>query len=256
MNRLLLKFIKNTYMRKVIHSGKSALTLFFCFLMLQCVSVHSSGDDNTPGVSADMDLSGFTSVSFNIAGKLYVKQDSAFSVKFEGKDEDLKKIIAEVKDNQLVIKTRNGSFSMGEVIVYVSMPRIEGLNVAGSGDIKAEELVKSSDISLSVSGSGNIYVDNLQAKEITSSISGSGNIAVKGTESESLNVNIAGSGDFDSRELSSKDINVSIAGSGSANVYATQNLITNIAGSGDVTYKGNPLVNASSVGSGSTKAIN
>ena len=243
-------------MRKVILSGKSAMTIAICFLMLQCVSVHSSGDDNASEISDPKDLTGFNSIGFNIPGTLYLEQDSAFSVSFEGKEEDLEKIITKIEGDILIIKTKPGSFSMGDVTVYVSMPVVKGLNVSGSGNIVAENLIKSTEIQLNVSGSGNIKLNDLNSTEVVSSISGSGGVDLKGAENESLTINIAGSGDFISDELSSKNVVVSIAGSGSAKVFASEKLKTDIAGSGDVYYKGEPLVNANSVGSGSTKSIN
>lgn len=243
-------------MKKVNLKGKSLAIVIFCLVMLQCVSVHSSGDDSDLGVADLKDLTGFNSIGLNIAGTLYIEQDSTYSVRIEGKDEDVKNIITKLEENTLIIKTKPGIHIMGEISIFVSMPEVKGLNVSGSGDILAQKRINATDIKLNVSGSGNLFVDDLQSTEIESSISGSGEIKVKGTAVESLKIDIAGSGDFSSEELASKDVQVNIAGSGSARVFASDNLNTSIAGSGDVYYKGSPLVNASSVGSGTTKSIN
>lgn len=133
------------------------------------------------------------------------------------------------------------------------MSDIEGISLAGPGNIYAKEKITSNEIDLSLAGSGNLNFENLIAEQTDASIAGSGNINLKGKTNQSFNVSIAGSGDINCQDLEAKDVNVSIAGYGSARVNATDNLTTSIVGSGDVYYKGRPLINASSTGSGSTR---
>jgi hypothetical protein len=51
-------------------------------------------------------------------------------------------------------------------------------------------------------------------------------------------VSVAGSGDAWLRELEAEDVKVSVAGSGDARVNARQRLRVAVAGSGDVRYTG------------------
>lgn len=242
-------------MKKVIKAGKSGLTIVFCFLMLQCIPIHSSGERISAEIQDLSTLTGFNSIGFNISGTLYVEQGSAYSVRIEGNDVDVKKVVAELRGETLIIKTKSNNVSLGTIKVYVTMPEVKRLDVSGSGDIIAQGTLKSQEIEFNVSGSGNIKINNLEATNTGTSISGSGDISISGKNEESLKINIAGSGKVSSEAFESKNVDVDIAGSGSAKVNVTDNLKTNIAGSGDVYYRGKPLVNASSVGSGSTRSM-
>jgi hypothetical protein len=219
---------------------------------MACVASTKKGHADNTDIK---DLTGFKNISFNISGDLMLKQGSNFSVKIEAEPADLEEIVTIVEDQTLVIKTKPGWHNLKNVKVYVTMPVVEGLAVAGSGNINANEPINTGNINLSVAGSGNINLENLVAEQTESSIAGSGNINIKGTSGKSLQVSIAGSGDINCEAFESKDVNVSIAGSGSAKVFANENLSTSIVGSGDVYYKGRPLVNANSTGSGSTKPL-
>lgn len=228
-----------------------ALTTLFISLMA-CVSASTSETENQ---TETKDLTGFKKISFNISGNLYLTQGTVYKVDIEAEPTDLAEIITLVEDETLIIKTKPGWHNLNNVKVYVTMPDIEGLAVAGSGNIIANDQIKTGTIELSIAGSGNINLEKLSAENTNASIAGSGNINVKGNSSESLNANIAGSGNVNCNACESKNVKVDIAGSGSANVFATENLTTNIVGSGDVRYNGRPLINANSTGSGSTKPL-
>jgi carbon monoxide dehydrogenase subunit G len=226
-------------------------TLAMTFIFSSVMACATSGSKE----GFAQDLSNFQRISFNISGDLYLSQGNAYVVKIEASEEDKAEIIARVEGNTLVIKTKSNWKNLNDVKVYVTMPVIEGIDLAGSGNIYAPSEIKVASIDLSLSGSGNMSFDKLQAENTHTSIAGSGNITVKGKSAESLSVNIAGSGDVNVADVESKNVKVDISGSGSAKVYATENLNTNIVGSGSVFYKGKPLVNANSVGSGSTKPL-
>lgn len=237
-------------MKKKYPVFRSTLLLALFISLMACVTA-TTNDVNKD--TDTKDLKDFKSISFNISGDLYLTQGNEFSVKIEAKPSDLEEIITYVEDNTLTIKTKNGWENLNDVKVYITMPVIEGVALAGSGNIYAKEKITSNEIDLSLAGSGNLNFENLIAEQTDASIAGSGNINLKGKTNQSFNVSIAGSGDINCQDLEAKDVNVSIAGSGSARVNAMDNLTTSIVGSGDVYYKGRPLINASSTGSGSTR---
>jgi hypothetical protein len=203
----------------------------------------------------ERNLSNFQKISFNISGNLYLTQGDAYVVKLEGKEADLAEIITKVENNTLLIKSKSGWKQLGDIKIYVTMPVIEGADLAGSGNIYATQAIKAESITLSVSGSGNITFENLVSANTHASIAGSGNIQLKGKSAESLDIDISGSGNVSAENFETKNTGVNISGSGSARVYATENLKTDIVGSGSVFYKGRPLINANSVGSGSTRPL-
>ncbi|MBN2486266.1 MAG: DUF2807 domain-containing protein [Bacteroidales bacterium] len=233
-----------------INIAKILALSFFALNFTACIS--GENNDNQRELK---DLSGFTRISFSISGNLILTQSDSFLVETEGSPASLDALIILVEGQTLVIKTKPGWKNLGDVTVNVKMPVVEGLSVAGSGNIHAEGPITSQKIDFSITGSGNIEFKKLMAEATNASIAGSGNIIISGESKTSFDASITGSGNINCENFESSDVNVNITGSGKAKVFAMENLSTNIVGSGDVYYRGRPLVKANSTGSGKTKAI-
>jgi hypothetical protein len=207
------------------------------------------------------DVSPFSGISLRISGTVYIEQGSPQQVVIEAKPSTLEKIITEVKDEKLAIKFENHdnfwrNFNPGEIVIHITVPKIDDLGVSGSGDIVAKNGIKSENIVLSISGSGNIKLSDLKAEKVKASISGSGDIIINdGGVAENLSISIAGSGNVKAGGFEAKDVKVKVSGSGNSTVFATDNLDVRVAGSGDVYYSGTPSIDSSVAGSGSVKKI-
>jgi hypothetical protein len=120
-----------------------------------------------------------------------------------------------------------------DVVAEITIPTVEFVEVAGSGNIWIDAFSNLSDLTLNISGSGNIrtgYLDMGQDK-LTTKILGSGTIEVAGI-AESSYVKIAGSGDYEGFGLSTMYTTVDISGSGNVEVSASNDLDVDIAGLG------------------------
>jgi len=71
-----------------------------------------------------------------------------------------------------------------------------------------------------------------------------------------LSVYIAGSGEFKGLGLNSYKAKVDIAGSGNASIVALNKLEAKVAGSGVVSYSGEPELKVDIIGSGKINKIN
>ncbi|MFC6859735.1 head GIN domain-containing protein [Zunongwangia atlantica] len=151
-------------------------------------------------------------------------------------------ITTEVKNGTLKISVEKGvniSPSRNKTIkVTVPFEDLEGAYLTGSGDIWTEDKITARDFSLSVTGSGDMNIE-IEADEIDGKVTGSGDIQLIGTASE-LECNVTGSGDFDAYKLKANIVSAQVSGSGDIMVYAEKELNARIAGSGDISYKGNP----------------
>ncbi len=206
------------------------------------------------------DVSTFSAISLRVPGKLYLKQGNTQSVRIEAKESVIDDIITEVSGNKLIIRFPNKtifqrSFNPGKIEIYVTVPDINELSVSGSGDIVAESL-EARILELAISGSGNINIDDLDSKKVKASISGSGNINIEdGGEAEELSVSISGSGNCNTSGFEAENVTVNTSGSGNCNVNASGSIKVRIAGSGSVFYKGNASIDASVAGSGKVKRM-
>lgn len=231
----------------------SMAVVLMAFLLIPAVT---KADEQTRKVDP------FSEISLRISAKVHLEQGSKYNLEIVAKPSTLDEIITEVKDGKLIIRFPNKNyfwktFQPGEVTIYVTMPEIKGLGISGSGDIVADDLLKTKEIELAVSGSGNIRLSELAAERVTALISGSGDIVLAGSrDAQDLSVSISGSGNFKALDFSADDVSVKVSGSGNVGVGANKNLYVRLFGSGNVTYKGRPLIDQAISGSGKVKSAN
>lgn len=207
-------------------------------------------------VKETRDLSGFTRVSFGVAGELYVNFGNEFKVVLEGEKDLLDEILTEVSGGKLVIKKENWRFNMNEkVTVYITMPELKGLGVSGSGKAEIKDAVKTENLDLSVSGSGKLFTADIIVADLKCGISGSGDIIIRGSgDATRADLSISGSGNYTGELLKLGAAQISISGSGSCSCNVTESLKASVSGSGNVTYLGDPKVDARVSGSGHVRS--
>lgn len=226
--------------------------LLFSFI-LSVLTVHA--EEQTRKVDP------FTEISLRLSANVHLEQGDKQNLEIVAKTSTLEQIITEVKEGKLIIRfpTKNifhNDFRPGEITIYITTPEINALNVSGSGNIIAEDEIKTKAMDITLSGSGNINLSELSAQQVKTAISGSGDITLAGkTTAEDLSVTISGSGNFKGMDYSAQDVSVKLVGSGNVDIEAKNNLYIRLAGSGNVTYKGKPAVDQSTTGSGSVKRV-
>jgi Putative auto-transporter adhesin, head GIN domain len=92
---------------------------------------------------------------------------------------------------------------------------------------------------VSLSGSGGVAVDGVEAARFRASLSGSGVLTVTGT-ARRLEASLEGSGVLALQGLESRDARATVSGSGRLQVQATGTLHASVPGSGVIFYRGNP----------------
>lgn len=233
---------------------KLATALLLCVLLITGFRVQA--DDETRSVEP------FTEISLRIGAKVLLEQGDKQNLEIVAKASTLEQIITEVKEGKLIIRFPNknmfwSDFRPGEITIHITTPEINALAVTGSGDIVADDEIKTKALDLMLSGSGNIHLSELTAERVKTAISGSGNITLGGkTPAQDLSIAISGSGNFKGLDYSAEDVSVKVSGSGNAGIEARKNLYIRLVGSGNVTYKGSPMIDQSTTGSGTVKKVN
>ncbi len=214
-------------------------------------SVKGSGVVKTESRS----VSGFSEVSVSIPAVVEIIQGNGESVTVEGDDNIVPLVETVVESGKLKIRFAEKKISVTTKLlkVVVNAKTVEGLSVAGSGDIRAAKL-QSAKLKVSIAGSGDVNIVSLDADTVKASIAGSGNFTAGG-KAKTVETSISGSGDLKIGKLESDSVRVSIAGSGDATVWAKEALKVSVAGSGDVKYYGDAKVSQSVAGSGSVRRL-
>lgn len=175
-------------------------------------------------------------------------------ITLEGESNLLDYVVTEVKNGSLHIKTEKGknlSPSSNKTIkITIPFEDIDKVSLSGSGDLWNEDKITSSNLDVSLSGSGDIILD-IQTKRASGKVTGSGDLTLKGSTTD-LRAGVTGSGDFHGFNLQSTNTDVSVTGSGDAEVFCNGVLKARVTGSGDIEYRGNPKTKDAKVtGSGS-----
>ncbi len=177
------------------------------------------------------------------------------SVSLKGEKNLLEYIITEVKNGELVVRVERGinlqpsSWFKGGILVTIPVEEVSSLSMSGSGDLVGKTVLRSKDLSTSLSGSGDMDIE-IEAQNMEVAVSGSGDLTVEGG-TEKLRVQISGSGDVHAYGLQANSVEVMVSGSADVEVTAREFLKARVSGSGDVSYRGNPgKIDTKSSGSG------
>ena len=201
----------------------------------------------------------FQAITLRGAIDLVVRQGASESVTVRGDDNLLPSVqtvvegTGDARSLHIQIKPGESLRTKTPIVVTVDVVRLDALASAGTGNITLKAL-RMPALSLSISGSSNAKLQQLDTDRLRIDIAGSGDVQASGRATR-LDIAIAGSGDVRTRDLNAAEVSVAIAGSGDASVTAQKSLSVSIAGSGDVDYAGGASqVSKSIVGSGTLRA--
>lgn len=187
----------------------------------------------------------FSAIKVENASKVYIRQDSAWSVRNEG-DGFTTGLV--VKDDVLMLEGDAKS------IFHVTTPSLTKVMVSGIGNVTGENTFTGEMITLDINGSGSVNL-NLDVKKVVAEVSGVGKITLAGT-AEEARFSVPGSGKVDASELKVKKCNANISGMGKCIIDVTDELNADISGTGSVLYKNMPKVlNQNVSGLGKIKAV-
>jgi hypothetical protein len=236
---------------------RAALFAAAAVLLAACGAVQAENGSGGPSGTRSFAVRGFDRVSLRGSDNVVVRVGAAESVTATGPQDVLDRLKIEVVDGELRVGREKGSWSMGwssdrqPTVITVTVPRLRGASVAGSGDMQVDN-VNVPSFDGSVAGSGNLAIASLRADAASLDIAGSGDVSVAG-ETKSLDISIAGSGNLGGPNLRAERAKISIAGSGDVRAHVTGEADVSIVGSGDVTLAGNPRCRTSKMGSGDVR---
>jgi hypothetical protein len=144
-------------------------------------------------------------------------------------DNLIRRVTTRVLGDRLVVGTTGSFATKSPMRVEVTVPSLRSLTLSGSGILVAE---------------------GVDAKSLDVSLPGSGVLRASGTAGK-LRVSLGGSGDAQLAGLAAKDVTAVLGGSGRILVQALDSLDASVSGSGVVMYSGNPQhVTSTVTGSG------
>ena len=209
-------------------------------------------------VTKQIKVSDFNQIA--VSGSLdvtYTQQSGKPKVEIYTSDNIVDLLDIYVKNGKLNLGfKKNVKVSYNKLEIRVTSEDLNAVNVAGSGDFKFTNGLKTDQLKMNVAGSGDITASNIQcSQEFTANVAGSGDIECKQLKADDMDISVAGSGDMKIENALVTSANASVAGSGTvkisgnadkanysvagsgdlyANDFKVQNISASVAGSGDI----------------------
>ncbi|MBE9492012.1 MAG: DUF2807 domain-containing protein, partial [Bacteroidetes bacterium] len=123
-------------MKKIVFFPAIVIVSMFLLMITGCNYITCDGEVE----SEIRDIKGFDKIYLAISAKVILKQDSLFKVRIEAQPEILDILLTEVHGNTLKIRYDKCCISRcKEVIIYLSIPELEKINVSGSGEVICQQ---------------------------------------------------------------------------------------------------------------------
>ena len=201
----------------------------------------------------------FSAIELRYFGQVVLHHGDHCALEIEGDPDVVPKVRGEVRDDTLILEVGDNwleRLTSGLLLVanrplrfHVTLPRLESLAVAGSGDIAGEGW-SGEHLRLRVSGQAEMRLEALSYQAFDVVISGRGEVRLAG-DGDEARVTISGSADVVAPALNVRQAEVKIAGQGNVEMSVRERLDVRIAGFGTVRYHGDPTVKQVISGAGS-----
>ena len=233
-------------------------------LFIICIGCRSfSGSDEVIKGNGKMETKPFPESDFNavcIKGgwTADIRYSETFSIQIETDENIFPYLDISLTGTTLNIGFKSGyrySISPTQCKVSITMPALIKLQTFGSltAVISSFNMPEDS-MSIDISCSGNITARDITVNTLKMDVSGSGDFSATG-KAQNINAVISGSGDIKTTDFETEKADISVSGSGSAKVWVIRHLKADIGGSGSIRYKGNPVVETKSSGSGRISSL-
>ncbi len=182
--------------KKIISAATAIWLMAFSTLCNSCVSSPFGSVGNSQATVDQIDLAtlrDFEKISVGSALQVTFTQGEAYSVRFEGSDDDLKHIVAKVDDGELVVHTINDwkNFGGRNVKVFITAPQLNELDISGATTFTSNR-VSSRDFEAEASGASVISIDSLTCHEADIQLSGASSYQGKIGSANEISVDASG----------------------------------------------------------------
>ena len=208
--------------------------------------------DPGPAASRDFQVGDFKRIESAGSYDVTVRTGARPSVRAEGPQNMLDRLIVEVRGDRLSIRPKKGDYHWGRsepVRIAVTVPELQEASTAGSGSISVDK-VAGERFKATITGSGDVSLPSVNARAVEIEVAGSGSGKFAGSADQVRYV-ITGSGEVDASNLKSRDVRLTIAGSGSLAANASGNVSGEVLGSGAARISGGARCSVTKAGSGS-----
>lgn len=230
---------------------RSLLLLFVTIVSTSCYFNIDGVVGKGPVVAEHITVAKFTAIENASSASMEIAKGDSLQVVLSDYENLIDHWDVKVVGSKLIVQAKPfSSMINSRAKVTIVMPNeLYQVVVSGSGKIDLNSAFNTLE-KATISGSGNINGNvNASFPKLNLTISGSGSIKFIGKVND-LKTLTSGSGKMYLSDLVAKSASCTITGSGNQFIYALDYLNVKIYGSGDIVYKGTPIMEVQSSGSG------
>src|SRR6185503_16319501 len=187
---------------------------------------------NDPNAEART-VGSFHAINVSNAFEVYITQGNEDAVAISATtDEYKKKIITEVKNGVLIVKFdndkkfwKNLNTSKHKLKAYISIKKIDALNVSGACNVYFEQGLSAEGLSVALSGASDMK-GKIDAKTLKVDISGASSASISGN-APTLDIEASGASDFKGFDLVTNFCDAKASGASSINITVNKELNAN-----------------------------
>lgn len=219
--------------------------VFFLTVMLQLGFLQLSAQKTIVDENAQVrSVGSFDAISISSAFDVFLTQAPDFAVVVSASDPSLRDmIVAEVRNGTLFIGMKKSNISWkssNKLRAYISAPNLNRIELSGASDLLIENLFKSTDLDVKISGSSD-FSGAIETTNLRLTSSGSSDFKVSG-KAQNLKINLSGSSDVKAFGLTVDFCDINCSGTSDVEITANKELSVNVSGASNVSYKGTAVV--------------
>jgi hypothetical protein len=174
---------------------------------------------------------------------VYVHTGKAPGVHASGSQEALDRLEIDNRGGELRIGSKSGGWMSGwhwgkgqRARIDVTVAMIGEVSLSGPGNITVDQ-VRTRDFGVHLSGPGSVNVGSVEASGVTLSLSGPGDIRITGRADRAV-MRLSGPGSIHAEGLNLGDATVNLSGPGDIDATVTRTADVSLSGPGDVKIRG------------------
>ena len=224
-------------MKKQVTNTSISMILMIIFITFtSCTYSQSFFPVRGRGISIDRDfnVSDFNGIEVSGGFDVILVQGSFESLTLTAQEDLFEYITVKVENGTLKIYTRNNIISTQQMKARITFKSINGLNVSGGGDVTSETPINVEELSVYISGGGDLS-SVINSGKVKCHISGGGDAEIEGNIKDYY-LDMSGGGDFKSK-VNAGVIFCRITGGGDLFLRSkekTSDAVVDIIGGGDM----------------------
>jgi hypothetical protein len=212
-------------------------------IVLAVVFSYRSADAQYDGAREIRNIAGFDAIQVGGDFDVEVRQGAQFLVEVIGEDDELDRIVTQLRGSTLEIRRgRGGGKFFGLFPTYgriaVTMPELAAVGASGGAGIVGIGKITGASLRIAASGGADVML-NIDVAALEVATSGGADVNLSGS-TDFAAMKTSGGSDLNASSLSAREIELQSSGGSELRVSVTGRLFGTVSGGSDAYYLGSP----------------